>query len=672
MDARDAARRARELREQIEHHNYQYYVLDDPQISDAKFDALLRELRQLEDTRPEIRTPDSPTQRVGGAPAAEFGQVLHSVPMLSLENAFEEQELSDFDRRVRERLGVKRVDYSAEPKLDGLAVSLRYERGVLVQGATRGDGRRGEDVTANVRAIRSVPLRLRGTAPPAVIEVRGEVFMTRRSFAELNKLAEQNSEKTFVNPRNAAAGSLRQLDPAVTERRALDVFFYGVGACEGWSLPQRHSELLAALRELGLRTCPEAELVVGVDGCLDYYARLAAKRESMEYAIDGVVCKVDRVDWQRELGHVARAPRWAIAYKFPAEEENTIVRAVEFQVGRTGALTPVARLEPVFVGGATVSNATLHNMHELARKDVRIGDTVVIRRAGDVIPEVVRVVPQQRPKNAKVITLPKRCPVCGSHVKQVETEAVARCTGGLVCPAQRRESLRHFASRRAMDIDGLGEKLIEQLVASGRIRTPSDLYTLTAEELAGLERMGAKSSAKLIGALEKSKRTTLSRFLFALGIRDVGEATAAALADHFGSLEALQSASLEEIEQVRDVGPIVAAHLRDFLDEAGNKKVIDGLRRLGVHWANTEPAKATREGPLSGETIVITGTLESMSRDEARDAARAAGATVTGSVSGKTTMLVVGSDAGSKLKKAQDLGVRIVDESEFVERLSAR
>ncbi len=672
MGARDAARRAHELREQIEHHNYLYYVLDDPQISDARFDALLLELRRLEQAHPEVRTPDSPTQRVGGAPAAEFGQVLHSVPMLSLENAFEEQELRDFDRRVRDRLGVSRIEYSAEPKLDGLAVSLRYERGQLVQGATRGDGRRGEDVTANVRAIRSVPLRLRGKAPPDVIEVRGEVFMTRRSFAELNRLAEQNNEKTFVNPRNAAAGSLRQLDPTVTERRALDVFFYGVGACEGWNLPERHSELLATLRELGLRTCPESQLVLGVEGCLDYYARLGAERASMEYAIDGIVCKVDRVDWQRELGYVARAPRWAIAYKFPAEEENTVVRAIEFQVGRTGALTPVARLEPVFVGGATVSNATLHNMHELARKDVRVGDTVVIRRAGDVIPEVVRVLVEQRPKNAKVVKLPERCPVCGSHVRQVEGEAVARCTGGLVCSAQRRESLRHFASRRAMDIDGLGEKLIEQLVAAGRIRTPSDLYTLSKEELAGLERMGDKSAANLIGALEKSKRTTLSRFLFALGIRDVGEATAAALATHFGSLEALQSASIEDIEQVRDVGPVVAAHLRDFLDEAGNKEVIDDLRRLGVHWADTRPATAPGEGPLQGETIVITGTLESMSRDEAQEAARAAGAKVTGSVSGKTTMLVVGSEAGSKLKKAEDLGVRIIDEREFMKRLSDR
>ena len=496
--------------------------------------------------------------------------------------------------------------------------------------------------------------------------------MTRRSFAELNRLAEQNNEKTFVNPRNAAAGSLRQLDPAVTERRALDVFFYGVGACEGWGLPERHSELLAALRELGLRTCPESQLVLGVEGCLDYYARLGAERASMEYAIDGIVCKVDRVDWQQELGHVARAPRWAIAYKFPAEEENTVVRAIEFQVGRTGALTPVARLEPVFVGGATVSNATLHNMHELARKDVRVGDTVVIRRAGDVIPEVVRVLVEQRPKNAKVVKLPECCPVCGSHVRQVEGEAVARCTGGLVCSAQRRESLRHFASRRAMDIDGLGEKLIEQLVTAGRIRTPSDLYTLSKAELAGLERMGDKSAANLIGALEKSKRTTLSRFLFALGIRDVGEATAAALATHFGSLEALQSASIEDIEQVRDVGPVVAAHLRDFLDEAGNKEVIDDLRRLGVHWADTRPATAPGEGPLQGETIVITGTLESMSRDEAQEAARAAGAKVTGSVSGKTTMLVVGSEAGSKLKKAQDLGVRIIDEREFMKRLSDR
>jgi DNA ligase (NAD+) len=608
---------------------------------------------------------------VGGAPSAAFGEVVHAVPMLSLDNAFSEQDVLDFDRRVRERLDVETVEYSAEPKIDGLAVSLRYEHGRLAQAATRGDGTRGEDVTANVRAIHSVPLALRGGRPPALLEVRGEVYMTRRSFEKLNRRAAERGEKTFVNPRNAAAGSLRQLDPRITASRSLDLFCYGIGAAEGWASPRRHSEVLAGLRELGLRTCPQIEVVAGVEGALAYYQRMGRLRDSLGYDIDGVVYKVDRIDWQRDLGYVARAPRWAVAHKFPAQEETTVVRDVEFQVGRTGALTPVARLEPVFVGGVTVSNVTLHNMDELARKDVRIGDTVVVRRAGDVIPEVVRVVPEKRPRDARVVTLPKRCPVCGSHVTRTEGEAVARCSGGLVCSAQRREALRHFASRRAMDVEGLGDKLVEQLVDAGRVETPADLYSLTAEELAGLERMGAKSAANLVEALERSKRTTLSRFLFALGIRDVGESTALALATHFGRLEALESATLEEIQQVRDVGPVVAAHVRDFFDEQRNLKVIAELRRRGVTWPEAKPAATRGEGPLSGETVVITGTLATMTRDEARDAARAAGATVTDSVSRKTTLLVVGAEAGSKLRKAQELGVTIVDEDEFRRRLGA-
>ncbi len=664
MGVREAARRIRELREQVEHHNYRYYVLDDPEISDARYDQLLAELKGLEAEHPDLVTPESPTQRVGAQPLRELGEIVHDVPMLSLDNAFTEQDALDFDRKVRERLDVEQVSYSAEPKIDGLAVSLRYERGRLTQAATRGDGTKGEDVTANVRAIRSVPLALRGKAP-GLLEVRGEVFMTRRSFEKLNRRAAGKGEKTFVNPRNAAAGSLRQLDPAVTADRSLDLFFYGLGATEGWAVPRRHSEVLAALREFGLRTCPQTDVVEGAQGCLEYYARIGAARDSLGYDIDGVVYKVDRLDWQRDLGFVARAPRWAIAHKFPAQEENTVVRDVEFQVGRTGALTPVARLEPVFVGGVTVSNVTLHNMDELARKDVRIGDTVVVRRAGDVIPEVVRVIPDLRPRNARAVELPARCPVCGSHVTRDEGEAVARCTGGLVCPAQRREALRHFASRRAMDVDGLGDKLVEQLVEAGRIETPADLYTLTAGELAELDRMGEKSAANLVAALDKSKQTTLPRFLFALGIRDVGEATALALAEHFGTLEPLESASLEDIQQVRDVGPVVAQHVRDFFDEARNRKVIDALRKAGVRWPAITRARTVAGGPLTGETLVITGTLSVMSRDEARDAARAAGATVTDSVSKKTTLLVVGADAGSKLKKARELGVRIVDEDEF-------
>ncbi len=515
----------------------------------------LRELQQLEAAHPELVTPDSPTQRVGGFVSREFAEVVHAVPMLSLDNAFSEQDVLDFDRRVRERLDVAEVEYSAEPKIDGLAISVRYERGRLVQAATRGDGAKGEDVTANVRAIRSVPLRLVGRHAPAVLEVRGEVFMTRRSFEMLNRRQSESGDKTFANPRNAAAGSLRQLDPSITASRSLDLFFYGVGASEGWSAPRRHSDVLASLRELGLRTCPEIDVVAGVAGCLAYYARIGGKRDSLGYDIDGVVYKVDRLDWQRDLGFVARAPRWAVAHKFPAQEETTTVRDVEFQVGRTGALTPVARLEPVFVGGVTVSNVTLHNMDDLERKDVRIGDTVVVRRAGDVIPEVVRVIPELRPADARRVELPERCPVCDSHVTRAEGEAVARCSGGLVCRAQRREALRHFASRRAMDVEGLGDKLVEQLVDAGRVTTPADLYTLEADELAGLERMGPRSAANLVAALERSKQTTLPRFLFALGIRDVGEATALALAQHFGNLDALQGATLEEIQQVRDVGP---------------------------------------------------------------------------------------------------------------------
>ena len=670
MAARDAAGRIAELREQVRRHDYRYYVLDDPEISDARYDALLRELRELEAAHPELVTPDSPTQRVGGEASGTFGEVVHAVPMLSLENAFSEQDVLDFDRRVRDRLDTEAVDYSAEPKLDGVAISLRYEAGRLTQAATRGDGTRGEDVTANVRTIRSVPLTLRGDVP-RLLEVRGEVFMSRRAFEQLNRRAADNGEKTFVNPRNAAAGSLRQLDPKVTEHRALDVFFYGVGATEGWAMPRRHSELLSALRELGLRTCPEIMVVAGVAGCIEYYEAMGRRRNALGYEIDGVVYKVDRLDWQRDLGFVSRAPRWAVAHKFPAQEETTVVRDVEFQVGRTGALTPVARLEPVFVGGVTVSNVTLHNMDELARKDVRIGDTVVVRRAGDVIPEVVRVIPDLRPADARSVELPARCPVCGSHVTRAEGEAVARCSGGLVCRAQRREALRHFASRRAMDIEGLGDKLVEQLVDAGRVETPADLYSLTADELAGLERMGAKSAANLVEALERSKRTTLARFLFALGIRDVGESTALALANHFGGLDAIAGASADEIQQVRDVGPVVAAHVRDFFAEKRNRAVLAALQERGVSWPEGTPVRSVASGPLSGETLVITGTLASMTRDQARDAARAAGATVTDSVSRKTTLLVAGTEAGSKLRKAQELGVTVIDEDEFKRRLGA-
>ena len=667
--SRDVARRARELRELIENHNYRYYVLDDPEIPDAQFDELMRELQQLESGHPELADADSPTQRVGGQASREFREVVHAVPMLSLDNAFSEQDIVDFDRRARERLDVESIAYSAEPKIDGLAITLRYEQGRLVQAATRGDGSRGEDVTVNVRAIRSVPLQLRGSKPPPVLEARGEVFMTRKSFEALNLRQAARGDKTFANPRNAAAGSLRQLDPSITAERSLDLFFYGVGAIAGWTTPQRHSEILAALRAFGLRTCPEIAVVDGVDGCLEYYGRIGARRSALAYDIDGVVYKVDRLDWQRDLGFVARAPRWAIAHKFPAQEATTVVNDVQFYVGRTGALTPVAHVEPVFVGGVTVSNVTLHNMDDVARKDVRIGDTVVVRRAGDVIPEIVRVIPDKRPPDARSVELPARCPVCNSHVVRTEGEAVARCSGGLVCAAQRLGAIRHFASRRALDVDGLGERLVEQLIESGRVATPADLYTLTVGEIAELERMGPRSAANLIAALEQSKQTTLPRFLYALGIRDVGESTALALAGHFGDLDPLQAATLEEIQQVHDVGPVVAAHVREFFDEERNRLVIQALRAAGVRWPVIERTAVAADGPLTGQVVVITGTLATMSREEARDAARAAGAAVTDSVSKKTTLLVVGADAGSKLKKARDLGIRIVDEAGFQQLL---
>lgn len=664
------AERARELRAQLDHHNYQYHVLDAPEVSDAEYDRLLHELKALEEQYPDLITPDSPTQRVGGTPVSGLAAVVHTTPMLSLENAFTEEDLINFDRRVRERLDdVASVEYAAEPKLDGLAVSFRYEAGRLVQAATRGDGTRGEDVTHNVRTIKAVPVSLRGS-PPELLEVRGEVFMTIAGFKAMNERALAAGEKVFVNPRNAAAGSLRQLDPRLTGSRPLDVFFYSVGETRGWKLPAKHSESLAQLREWGLKISPLVRVVEGAEGCLAYYRDVGEQRAKLKYEIDGVVYKVNRLALQRELGFVARAPRWAIAHKFPAHEENTIIRDVEFQVGRTGALTPVARLEPVFVGGVTVSNATLHNMDEVRRKDVRIGDTVVIRRAGDVIPEIVKVIVERRPASARMVELPAKCPVCGSDVEQVEGEAVARCSGGLFCAAQRKEALRHFASRRALDIEGLGSKIIDQLVDSGQVHTPADLYRLTLDQLANLERMAEKSAANLLAALEGSKTTTLARFLYALGIRDVGEATAAALAAHFGTIEALQDATEETIQEVPDVGPVVAAHVWHFFQQAQNRAVIDELRKRGVNWpAQARRATAT-EGALSGKTFVLTGTLDSMSRDQASDRITALGGKVSGSVSKKTTYVVAGAEAGSKLQKAQELGVEVLDEQGLLELLA--
>lgn len=664
------------LREQIRHHNYRYHVLDDPEVPDAEYDRLMRQLQILEKEHPELVTDDSPTQRVGDTPVSAFGTVQHQVPMLSLDNAFEPDELREFHRRVTERLELEddanSLLYTAEPKLDGAAVSLLYENGQLMRGATRGDGTTGEDITHNVRTIEAIPLRLIGQGYPTTLEVRGEVFMPKAGFDAYNARARAAGEKTFVNPRNAAAGSLRQLDPKLTAERPLDIYVYSVGRIDGGVLPATHSEVLERLQDWGLKTCPERSVVKGVEGCLAFYASIGAKRDSLPYEIDGVVYKVDNLLQQRELGFVSRAPRWAIAHKFPAQEELTTVDGVEFQVGRTGAVTPVARLKPVFVGGVTVSNATLHNIDELHRKDVRVGDTVTIRRAGDVIPEVVGVISNRRPKGTRRVQLPEQCPVCGSAVTREDGEAVARCSGGLFCSAQRAEALKHFVSRKAMDIEGLGAKLIEQLVAIDRLKTPADIFQLDKDELAELERMGEKSAENLVSSIMASRSTTLARFLYALGIREVGEATAVALAAYFGKLDGVASANEKELLAVPDVGPVVAARIRSFFDEAHNRDVIDALQNSGVHWPETEPQQNPTDGPLSGKTFVLTGTLSIMTRDEAKQKIHARGGKVTGSVSKKTDFVVHGEKPGSKLAKAQNLEVATLDESAFKKLLKKR
>ena len=666
---RVAEQRAAELKQEIARNDYRYYVLDDPELPDAEYDKLMIELRALEAEYPDLITPDSPTQRVSGEPVAAFGVVTHKVPMLSLDNAFTDEDVLAFDRRIRERLGGADAEYVAEPKLDGLAVTVIYRDGKLERAATRGDGVKGEDVTANVRTIHKVPHRLKGH-PPEVVEVRGEVFMPIKGFERMNRLLREQGEKVYINPRNSASGSLRQLDPRITAKRPLDMFFYGLGAVEGAGaedLPPTQWGLLKAFEKWDLPICPDATVVEGAAGCLQYFREMGGKRGSLSYQIDGVVYKLNRRADQERLGFVSRAPRWATAHKFPAEEATTTVQKIEFQVGRTGALTPVARLEPVFVGGVTVSNVTLHNIDEVRRKDVREGDTVVVRRAGDVIPEVVRVV-KHVADDAPKVELPKRCPVCDSEVIQAEGEAVARCTGGFTCRAQRQESLRHFAGRRAMDIEGLGDKIIEQLVEQDLVKSPADLYTLTLEQLSELERMGEKSAAKLVQAIDKSRDTTLPRFLFALGIRDVGEATALALAQHFGKLEKLLAASADEIQQVQDVGPVVATHVAAFFASPDHRKVIARLQEEGLRWpAVARPSVAGQ--PFAGMTFVITGTLDSMSREEAQEALLSLGAKVSGSVSRKTRYVIAGADPGSKLKKANELAVEVLDEAKFVELL---
>jgi DNA ligase (NAD+) len=670
---RKASERAAQLRAALDEHNYRYYVLDQPTIDDAEYDALFRELQALERDYPALASADSPTQRVGAEPAAEFDAVTHRVPMLSLANAFATEEASAFDRRVREALGIDQVTYEVEPKFDGLAVNLVYERGLFTLGATRGDGYVGENVSANVRTVNAIPLKLAATkeAPPRYLEVRGEVLMLKRDFARLNAAQAARGEKTFVNPRNAAAGALRQLDPKMTAERRLSFFAYGVGEVE-WHAPTRaprtQSALLDFLAALHLPVARERGVVHGLDGLLGYYAQIGATRAGLPFQIDGVVYKVNDLAQQAALGYVSRAPRFALAHKFPAEEMATQVLGIDVQVGRTGALTPVARLKPVFVGGVTVTNATLHNEDEVRRKDVRVGDTVIVRRAGDVIPEVVRVLTEKRPPGARAFVLPKKCPECGSAVVRLPDEAVARCSGGLVCPAQVKQALLHFAGRRAMDIEGLGEKLVEQLVDAKIVRTPADLYKLGIAALAALERMADKSAANIVAAINDSRKTTLARFIFALGIRHVGEATAKELARHFGKLDALMTADDTALLAVADVGPVLALSIRQFFAEPHNREVIAQLRAAGVEWPESTPQRAA-PGRAAGMTFVLTGTLPTLSREEAKELIERHGGKVAGSVSKKTHYVVAGADPGSKIDRAGELGVPVIDEKQLKEFL---
>ena len=666
----DALReRVARLRQEIEQHNHRYYVLDAPVIPDAEYDRLFRELQELEAARPDLVSTDSPTQRVGAAPLAEFAPAPHRQPMLSLNNAFATDEVEAFDRRVREALGQEGVEYAVEPKFDGLAISLSYENGKFVRGATRGDGYSGEDVTVNLRTIRSIPLQLTQNPAPQLLEVRGEVLMLRADFERLNQQQQAQDAKLFVNPRNAAAGSLRQLDPKITAGRKLTFFAYGLGTAELPTQLQSHSQVLDFIYKNGFRVARERDVVRGTAGLLGYYRRIGEARPGLPYAIDGVVYKVNSLAAQQQLGHVARAPRFAVAHKFPAEEATSVVLGIDVQVGRTGALTPVARLQPVFVGGVNVTNATLHNEDEVRRKDVHAGDTVVVRRAGDVIPEVVRVATPGPRRDEDRFVMPGRCPVCDSLVVRQEDEAASRCSGGLYCSAQRKQALLHFASRRALDIEGLGDKLVEQLVEQNLVRTPADLYALDPQTLAGLERMGEKSAANVLAAIAKSRNTTLARLIYALGIRNVGESTARDLAQSFGNLEAVVAADESALQKVRDVGPIVAQSVAQFFAEPHNREVIAGLRAAGVRYEVLAPQAAV-SGAVAGKTFVLTGALPGLSRDDAKALIEAAGGKVTGSVSKKTDFVVGGSDAGSKLDKAQALGIQIIDEQQLIALLA--
>ena len=660
------------LRHDLRRYEYEYHVLDNPTIPDAEYDRLFHQLKALEAAHPELITADSPTQRVGAKPLSGFAQIRHEIPMLSLDNAFSDEEFYAFVKRIEDRLIrlPEPLTFCCEPKLDGLAVSILYVNGVLTQAATRGDGTTGEDITANIRTIRNIPLQLLMDNPPARLEVRGEVFMPHAGFERLNQLALEKGEKTFANPRNAAAGSLRQLDPKITSKRPLVLNAYSIGIAEGVDLPNTHYDRLQWLKSIGIPVNPEIRLCNGTDEVLDFYRDIQNKRSSLGYDIDGTVLKINDIALQEKLGFISKAPRWAIAYKFPAQEELTRLNDVEFQVGRTGAITPVAKLEPVFVAGVTVSNATLHNGDEIERLDIAIGDTVVIRRAGDVIPQIIGVLHDRRPADARPIIFPKTCPVCDSAIVRIEGEAVARCTGGLFCAAQRKEALKHFVSRKAMDIDGVGGKLIEQLVDRELVHTPADLFKLDLTTLTRLERMGTKSAENALASLEKAKNTTLARFIFALGIREVGEATALNLANHFKTLEALQNADLEALQQVADVGEVVANRILAFWHEPHNVAVVNDLIAQGVHW-ETVKTKEVTENRFKGKTVVLTGTLTQMGRNEAKALLQDMGAKVSGSVSAKTDFVIAGDAAGSKLTKAQELGVTVLTEEEFLAEIQS-
>ena len=659
------------LRKTLRQYEYEYHVLDNPTVPDSEYDRLFHQLKTLELEHPEFLTSDSPTQRVGAKPLSGFSQIRHEIPMLSLDNAFSDEEFNAFVKRIEDRLIVlpKPLTFCCEPKLDGLAVSILYVNGILTQAATRGDGTTGEDITANIRTIRNIPLQLLTDNPPARLEVRGEVFMPHAGFEHLNEYALEHGEKTFANPRNAAAGSLRQLDPNITSKRPLVLNAYGIGITEGVELPNTHYARLQWLKSIGIPVNPEIRLCYGTNEVLDFYRDIQNKRSSLGYDIDGTVLKINDIALQNELGFISKAPRWAIAYKFPAQEELTVLNDVEFQVGRTGAITPVAKLEPVFVAGVTVSNATLHNSDEIERLNIAIGDTVVIRRAGDVIPQIIGVLHERRPDNAKPIIFPTNCPVCDSQIIRIEGEAVARCTGGLFCAAQRKEALKHFVSRKAMDIDGVGGKLIEQLVDRELVHTPADLFKLDLTTLTRLERMGEKSAENALNSLEKAKSTTLARFIFALGIREVGEATALNLANHFKTLDALKAADLDQLQQVPDVGEVVANRIFVFWREAHNVAVVEDLIAQGVHWETVEVKEAS-ENFFKDKTVVLTGTLTQMGRNEAKSLLQQLGAKVSGSVSSKTDFVIAGDAAGSKLAKAQELNIRVLTEDEFLEQVN--